>query len=431
MSAARQRFLPLGTEAHVDLLHGRHHERIWIAQKDRSTWRQASYSRDEAVEVAANVSAQTVSAYLGQNGFRDTGTRTVDAVSVLTGVFVDLDNYNHGLKFAGPDDVLDAIGALAPRLPAPTCVISSGRGWYASWIFPTPLAAAELGRWQYVENALVEALRPLGADPVAKDAARVLRIVGSFNPKAGRRVEGFTETGRPVQLAALERALRPLGEDPSTQVPHRKTRAEFLRSGELAAARMADIHRLCELRGPLRDGRKRALYYFGVAGCWFWSDWRQAVDELRAFADRHFEDAGRYDPTRQVATVLERLKQHWAGVRQIWNGQACDRRYRMRTSTLVAGLEISEGEQREMRTLIGSREKRRREVDKRRRSGIESREAWLRKAHAKTSEKALEARRMRAAGLTQVAIAKCLGVTQQRVSALLKGVMLSDAPSLL
>ena len=430
MSAARQRFLPLGTEAHVDLLHGRHDERVWIAQKDRK-WRQSSYSREEAVEVAANVSAQTVSAYLGQNGFRDTGTRTVDSVSALTGVFVDLDTYNVGLTFAGPDDVLDAIAALVPRLPAPTLVISSGRGWYASWVFPNPLPASDLGRWQYVENALVEVLAPLGADPVAKDAARVLRIAGSFNPKANRRVEGFTETGKPVQLAALERALRPLGADPEARVQHRKARAEFVRSGELATARMADIHRLCELRGPLRDGRKRALYYFAVVGCWFWSDWRQAVDELRAFADRHFEDAARYNTTKQVGTVLERLKQHWSGVRHIWRGQACDRRYRMRTSTLVAGLEISESEQREMRSLIDSREKRRREVERRRRSGIESRETWLRKAHAQTSERALEARRMRGEGLTQAAIAKRLGVTQQRVSALLKGAALSDAPLLL
>ena len=45
-----------------------------------------------------------------------------------------------------------------------------------------------LSRWQGAQDALVELLRPFGADPCARDAARVLRLPGTANGKSGRVV---------------------------------------------------------------------------------------------------------------------------------------------------------------------------------------------------------------------------------------------------
>jgi hypothetical protein len=70
-------------------------------------------------------------------------------------------------------------------LPRPTYVICSGRGLYAKWIFKEAIGPSNLPVWDALQSVLVAVFRALHADACAKDAARVLRTLGSMNSRVG------------------------------------------------------------------------------------------------------------------------------------------------------------------------------------------------------------------------------------------------------
>ena len=97
------------------------------------------------------------------------------------------------------------------RYPTPSAIVDSGGGWHIYWFSKTPLAPED---WRRHSTSLWAAIRRHGlqADNVTTDAARVLRVPGTFNHK------------RTVPEAVRLVHLRPASEDfdfatfPVTQV---------------------------------------------------------------------------------------------------------------------------------------------------------------------------------------------------------------------
>jgi len=427
----QQLWLQFGAEQHFELVHGRHSAGVSVCQKREDEWHNGHvYEHGQAADIVVQLAANGASnVYQSQNGFY--GSRRLnDKVAALTSCYVDLDTYNvPGLEDVGPAELLDKAIALLPWLPAPTAVIHSGRGYYFDWVFKTPLSPENLPRWQWVEDKLIESLAPLGADVAVRDAARVLRVVGTVNSKSGRPVAGYSQTAAPMLFSALEKAVRrafPVTKQDVTrsaaqaglehQVTQRTSvasREYFLKWADYHLKRMADYHRLAQLRGSphMPDFRSRLLYLYAVSGAWFWSDRAQAEHELAAFACEHFKDGHRYTAKR-VGAVLERMTQAKQGMAHVWKGRQVSRRYKTTTDYVLKLLEVAEDEQRGMDVLIGSKEKERRRTEKRREQGIEPREAY----RGRAAERRSEARRLRQSGLTQAEIAERLGVTQPAVS---------------
>src|SRR5208283_1538708 len=82
----------------------------------------------------------------------------------------------------------------AAQLPFPTALVCSGGGWHVYWISDKPLTVPE---WKtYAEGLYALALKHgLKCDPVTTDAARILRVPGTFNHK--------TAPPKPVTLRHL------------------------------------------------------------------------------------------------------------------------------------------------------------------------------------------------------------------------------------
>lgn len=85
---------------------------------------------------------------------------------------------------------MDAL--LWAKLPYPSLAISTGRGLALVWRHE-PVSKHVLPKWARCQQCIIEALEELGADPGAKDAARVLRLVGTYNSKSGTLVEIISE----------------------------------------------------------------------------------------------------------------------------------------------------------------------------------------------------------------------------------------------
>jgi hypothetical protein len=429
--ASAQRLLPLVQPADdLQLLHGRHSSNIALAMKaDR--WEELGAMPRAAALAKLEELGQEPDLYVSQAGFSGS-RRTVSQASSLPCLFVDLDTYAVGITFDDPYKVLEAIEQAAPRLPPPNEIISSGRGWYARWLLAEPATGADLARWQMAEDALVSALGDIGADRNARDAARVLRIVGSINSKNGATVAGYARpAAKMYSLRELEAALAPYlapavtpgGPEPqelatASRPPRRRPLAESqrLRSPRLAQDRIHDLRRLAELRGGrLTEHRKRFMFALAVSLCWYCFTASDVARELDAFSDEFFADARLYRG-RSISTALQRMvdAKRGRGKSGRCHGKVAeDPRYRLTNSRLIAMLGITHEEQRQLRTIISPAERSRRRAERRR-------EAGMVEYQARTADRLERAVELRQKGLTLAAIGAELGVSKQAVHALLR-----------
>ena len=224
---------------------------------------------------------------------RGRSIRTKAGAARLNSAFIDVDH----LPFeTGQQTIRQAVDDGI--IPMPSIVADSGRGTWAFWILsddrnsPMPPQADEQARLRYesIHNALQGRLRDRlpTLDPKSKDVARLTRIPGSINGKAGRKVRwfpltdsprytmselaagvGVPESVRPAIEALLQRPIpapRPARESrPSSgrfQVGH-----GYARRGAVARwlRQLDNFEALRQLRGGFRQGhREQAAFCFGV-----------------------------------------------------------------------------------------------------------------------------------------------------------------------
>jgi hypothetical protein len=223
--------------------------------------------------------------YISVNTFRSR-RRTIANLLSLRACFVDLDFRDVSVWAEADEEEVWAelqLVLAARSVPMPTMVVASGQGLHAYWNFAAGLPRAALPRWMAVQQHLGQALKTFGADPGARDAARIMRLVGTMNAEAGKpatflhleldRDVDFEDLAKPPLLPFSQWQLQEL----------RKTRRE---KADLAAAPasahslrarealrvyldtvIADIDRLVDYRwgGRIPEGfRNQTLF---VRGC--------------------------------------------------------------------------------------------------------------------------------------------------------------------
>lgn len=437
-AARRQLALDFDAEQAFTLIHGKHDAFVAVCKKTKAGWHQKVIPHDDAQFAAAALTG-TDDCYLSQAGYRSARSRTISNIAALTSAWVDLDIYN----VASPSMVaklttelmLASAQARFPWMPTPSMVCSSGRGYYFEWAFTEPLPRHRLDEWQVVMDALVELFQSFGADALAKDASRVLRVVGTVNSKNGRTVTA-QQTGPRIPFESFQCAIldahqaqqprlqptkfRAEPEQPDAiPEPSRnpapkasdKQRAQAIQPYQLALDRITDYHTLAEIRGPLMtDYRHRMLFCYAVSMVWYRSDVAGIVEELQMFAAEHFADAARYS-SRRVQSVIDRLDETHAGVVAIYNGNRAPRRYRLTNRTIIAMLDIQPDEQRQLKTIISPDERNRRREERRRAKGVKPRAVYL--ATAEQRRDAVMA--MREQGKAAAVIAAELGLSRGHV----------------
>ena len=107
--------------------------------------------------------------------------RQVDNLKSLRSLYVDID------RPMSIEDISDALHQA--KLPWPSLIVWSGRGVHLYWLH-APMPAQVLPVWQRCQDTIIKALAFAGADPAAKDCARVLRLCGTINAKNGAVVQG-------------------------------------------------------------------------------------------------------------------------------------------------------------------------------------------------------------------------------------------------
>jgi hypothetical protein len=405
---------------------------VVLARKD-PRWRQRAYPVSKLADVLPELTGET-DVYFAQGRFFGY-KRLVAELAGISAAWSDMDFYKvPKLRDMHPLAVLEEALILLERakIPAPSLAISTGRGLAILWLHD-PVPRQALPRWNLVQQRLHEALKPLGADAGAKDAARVLRLAGTVNGKSGTFVEALRPPGEVWEFDRLadeilphtreEMAeLRDLRVQRAARRPERRlwTPGQGLTVATLWEARLTDLQMLLRLRWDREElppgHRDKWMLVAGCGMAWLAANPEVMRRELFALA-REVGGWPEGETATRMQAVIGRAMRAEAGEKIVYGGVEVDPRYRLRTQTVQDWLEITAEEERHMKTLISQTQKARRRAEKRRREGATPQEAIVSRA----ANRREEARRRSAEGEPHKDIATALGVSVHSVRSYVHG----------
>lgn len=361
-------------------------------------------------------------------------------------LFADLDTYRvPALAGRTPEALAASVLYFCGEegLPSPSVLIYSGRGIQAKWLLDGTIPRQALPRWNACQRYLVDRLAYVGADPMAKDASRVLRTVETVNSKSGEvcrvvHVQSGAD-GKPVRynFEYLAEALLPAArwtieqqrQEQAEQRERRATKKPFLLvhggkadnlrgfSGrQLAWDRLEDLRKLAELRGGVSEGSRMQhlfwrLNFLLLSGA---TNSKQMYHEAAALARELDPQWNRR--TKELMTLFSKAKAYEAGEKISFGGKDYAPLYTPRNDTLINLFGITADEQRQLKTIVSQAEAaerhRKREECRRRASGAVDRETYLEAANSKQAK----AQSLRREGLSVRAIAKQMAVSVMAVS---------------
>lgn len=319
---------------------------------------------------------KTRDTWLTQGEFIRPNRRVVNLARIGL-LFADLDTY-HKEWAAGrtPDQLAAAVlyHCAQEGIPAPSILVYSGRGIQAKWLLNGTVPRQALPRWNACQRYLIERLAPLGADPQAKDASRVLRVVETVNTKSGEicrvvHVEN-DQDGQPVRYSFeyLAEILLPVARWTIEQ--QRRERAErrqlkLLPGGksdnlrgfsgrQLAWDRLEDLRKLAGLRGGVREGERMMhlfwrLNFLLLSGA---TNSREMYYEAAALAQEL--DPAWNARSKELMTLYAKAKAFEAGEKVTLGGKEYCPLYTPKNDTLISLFRITDEEQRQLRTIVST-----------------------------------------------------------------------------
>jgi len=185
--------------------------------------------------------------YCSMNTFI-TPSRTLESLRYLNALYIDIDCYKMNMRkesvlFFLENDFYNTV------IPEPSFVIDSGRGLYLVWLIEQVPSKA-LSLWKAMQYYLYNALKEFGADRAALDAARVLRVVGSYNIKSNTEVKVIESNNIRYKLKDLKEDYLPKIEkkEKKDKKKSRGNKIYLFTIHSLNVARMNDLLKLAELR---------------------------------------------------------------------------------------------------------------------------------------------------------------------------------------
>ncbi|WP_058994086.1 hypothetical protein [Sarcina ventriculi] len=285
--------------------------------------------------------------YITLNTFYKT-YRRIEYLRELNALFIDLDTYKTDFT---KEQILMNLNEnyFGKNIPTPNFIIDSGRGLYLIWLIKKVPSMA-LPLWKAVEEYFYRTLKEFGADRQALDATRILRIPGSINSKTHTEVKIIDNYDYLYDLREIQNEYMP---ELSEKAPIRRGRPKkvkyIYRERSLYYARIQDLIKLCELREyNLKGHRELILFLYRYYLCYFTEDIEKSLNdtlELNNMFKQPLREKEVLSATKSAETVFKDQNKD----------------YKYKNETLINLLEISDEEQKEMKTIISKEEYKRRD----------------------------------------------------------------------
>ena len=360
--------------------------------------------------------------------------------------FLDLDTYKSPAHNWPRQQILSTIHDLCRSvgIPSPSLIIFSGQGYQVKWLLNSYLPREALVRWNIVQERLLDLFDSLGADPSAKDAARILRLVGTTNMKSGKKVEVVYVNGRTVDTAntvdfeMLAQTLLPLDRQRKSVKPDAEAKAPLqvvspgsspahskiikgINTRVLAWDRLHDLRQLAQIRGGIGEGMRNS--YLLVVACQMALSGliypQNFKSEVRALQAEISKDPKWLRDRDLLGSLQARVDAHHRKEKIEFNGKLTTPIYTYRTSTIINLLKITGDEQQQLKTLISSamatERNTLRERAKRRAAGVVDRAEYIEQRKLTAAERRSQIQAMHAQGLTALQIAAHLDISKSTV----------------
>lgn len=334
----------MNTADYIKEIHRKTDGYITFFRKLEEGVKQYHYKLDEINDAMLNEWI-TFDSYVSLNSFF-VPKRNIRTLRTLHNLYVDIDCYMVNMT---PEQVVyelenDHYGVTIPK---PNIVTYSGRGVQLVWHIEA-MSGLAVERWDKVQRALYDVLKPYGADIQALDAARVFRLVGSINSKNGAivyadRLHDYEYTYAEI----VEEYFPALAIKPSKSRRNKRSQrfeATFLfNSYTLAQSRLNDLITLVTLRGgDVRGNRERILFLARLNALKITNSDQAAVAKMREINGLFVEPLNETELIKATKSAVEYHR----------NGGL-----NMRNSVYIEWLGITPEEQTEMSTLINRAEK--------------------------------------------------------------------------
>lgn len=259
------------------------------------------------------------------------------------------------------------------NIPKPTMIVDSGRGLHLYWrIKNAPYAA--LHTWQELEDMLYYRLKEYGADIKATDGARVLRLPGTINSKNNEECRVIYQDDE-LEYSMYDLRERYLNYKHKKQIKDaikvnkNVITNSFYNSYSLHITRAEDIETLCKLRGYEVEGHRNMIlhcyaYWIGI----YERNDKSLADKVYGINNSFKEPIKESEVNavlRCIPKAIAKFLEYEQGVREgkdkrITKGMKDKGGYWYKNETLIERLEITEDEQKQLKTIIGKVEKYRR-----------------------------------------------------------------------
>jgi len=301
-----------------------------------------STRRSDLLTLLASCSDQE-NTFIAVNQFR--GKRCIDNLTAFNTLFADVDNV--------PNCSVDGIREFVEDagLPPASVIVMSGRGAHVYWLFDHPEKKGNLALWNLVQQNIYDRLTSVGcpADKRCKDAGRILRLIGTVNPKKGvttPKVFGLDYRHRytlPDIVDWLDVHVEPVKTIPTREVKTNNVRSlvranaergRFPKVGTVSGHALRWQKVLHDLRvikqaGPIPEGHRNTwLFLYAVAVSWFVDPLYLESDLTNAIADCGLSES---EARNSIKSVLDRAvtdKAHWT------DPDVETKRYRFKRETL-------------------------------------------------------------------------------------------------
>ena len=349
---------------------------ITIAQKDRDgRFIQKFYTPEKLANHLTNVMGEDV--FVSQNTFYRK-SRRIETIRQLRSLYVDLDFYIFNYS---PEWVLAKLeyDFYRQSIPEPNMIIFSGQGIVLIWLIePAPYMALPL--WQAVQNYLIKQLQELGGDTKASDAARVFRLAGTKSSKNGNEVHVQYRHDYVYSLREIQDEYLPELKPPKEKKkkPGRKKKViNLFNLYTLHNARLHDLARLVTMRNGEMDGyREVTLFLYRYWSSCFENDSSEGLRQTLEFNQTFTCPLPQNEVIRATTSAQKAFEAK--------SNKAADEKakslgfpgagYRISNAKIIKWLDITADEQKHLKTIIGGKEKRRRDLlakeQKRREAGM-------------------------------------------------------------
>ena len=373
--------------------------------------------------------------WISQAEFWSSLRRVVNVKSIGL-AFLDIDFYREDVEWGRgrtPERAAEDFVGLCDDfgIPRPSLIIYSGRGLQVKWFFVTALPRMAMPRWNAVEKVLVEKFALCGADPLARDSARVLRLVQTVNTKSKQvcrpiwvstdennqpvryDFEYFAECVLPIPRSVVRQHVEIARQTAKTP---RSSVSRGLTIETLNWNRVEDLRTIVRLRSGMPEGLRMQMLFYTLNFL--------ALSHQVTPTTFYYEAAAiarEIDPTwtmrsAELKTVYAKMKDYLAGKTVEFNGRTYPALYTPTNDTLINVFGITSEEQKDLKTIIDDTEQYRRKVAGRRAEGMMSRFDYEDRAEQRKAQ----ARLLNAKGYTSKQIAAELGISRTTVSKYLK-----------